>query len=478
MIERDLDPLDSAFITLEVPSAPLHIGAIIELEIGNDLDPRERYEHIKQIIAERIHEIPVLTRRIVRTPFDLAWPAVALDPEFDIDNHVIRRAVPSPGGEEELNALVSRVMSRELVPDRPLWEINVIEGLADGRFALIIKVHHALADGVSGAATFANLLDLSPEVRAPLPKTSDDGPPAALPTPFELLTRTLGELLKRPGAVAEAVAAGAEKAALALERTVAALNGQGEPVGEKISVLEAAMTSINGTPGYSKRFTRLRMPLSEVKRAAKSRGASVTDFVMSTVSGGLRRLFDERGEGLERDLIAFVPINVRRQGAEGELGNQISAMLVRLHADTVDPEDRLRLIAATQAYAAQRQREQNAKLLMNLAAAAGPTLMSAAGRTMAALELFDHLPPLANVTVSSVPGPSFPLWVGGHRMVTAAPFGPLMAGIALNLTVLSYEDNLEYGMLSCARKVPDLVALREYIADEADYYLKTPAPAE
>jgi WS/DGAT/MGAT family acyltransferase len=472
MIERNLDPLDSAFITLEVPSAPLHIGAIIELDVHDDLDPRERYEKIKSLIGSRIHEIPVLTQRIVRTPFDLAWPAVAEDPEFDLDAHVIRRAVPFPGGDEELDAVVGRVMSRELPPDRPLWELNVLEGLADGRMALIMKIHHALVDGVAGATTFAKFFDITPEVREPEPKagTTDQMLPA-LPTPMEMLSRTAGEILRRPGAFVEAVTAGVEKAAETIERL--ALHGSDlDDSPRSVSVLQAVRTSINGTPSYSKGFTRLCLDLGAVKGAAKERGAKVTDFVMATVSGGLKRLFDERGEELTRDLVAFVPINVRRDGTEGDMGNQISAMLVALRTDVEDPEERLKAIADTQAHSARRQKEQNAKLLMNLASAAGPTLMSAAGRTLAALELFDHLPPAANVVVSSVPGPPIPLWLNGYEMAHVAPFGPLMAGLSLNITVLGYSGNLEYGILACTRRIPEFQLLKEYIAEEAQFFLK------
>ncbi len=480
MTYRTLDPLDSAFITLEVPSAPLHIGVIIELEVDDQLDPRERFEIIKANVVDRLHEIPVLTQRILRTPFDLAWPLYAEDPEFDIDSHVIRRAVPSPGGEAELDALVGRVMSRELVPDRPLWELNVIEGLADGRSALVLKIHHALADGVSGAATFARLFDISRDVRSPEPTATARETPPPLPSPIEMLSRTASELLRRPGALVDVVTAGVERAADVLERVVRMTEENVDPEfgAHQPSILDAARTSINGTPSHSKKFTRLRMDLNEVKVAARQRGASVTDFVMATVSGGLKKLFDARGEVLTKDLIAFVPINVRRQGAEGDLGNQISAMLLALRTDLESPEDRLRAIAKAQSKSAEKQREQSAKLLVNLATAAGPTVASAAGRTLAALELYDHLPPLANVVVSSVPGPPFPLFLSGHRVATAAPLGPLMAGLALNITVFGYVDQLEYGMLGCSRRVPELNELRDYIAEEADYYIKTPVEVE
>jgi WS/DGAT/MGAT family acyltransferase len=476
MSYRSLDPLDSAFVTLEVPSAPLHIGAILELETDDDLDPIARYERIKACVAARLHEIPVLTKRILRTPFDLAWPVFADDPDFNLDHHVIRRAVPFPGGDAELDGLVGRVMSRELVPDRPLWEMNVIEGLADGRSAIVMKIHHALADGVSGAATFARLFDISPEIRPAEPRAVEPLAIEPLPSPIEMLSRSAGELLRRPGAIVEAFSTSLEVAVEAVERAArAALNNEVNELNvHQPSIFEAARTSINGTPGHSKTFARLIIDLNDVKTAARARGAKVTDFVMACVAGGLRRLFEHRGEELSRDLVAFMPINVRRSGDEGDLGNQISAMLVGLRADLDDPEDRLRAIAQSQAMVAEKQREQNARLLMDLATAVGPTLTSAASRTLTALELFDHLPPVANLTVSSVPGPPIPLWLAGYRVSTAAPLGPLMAGLALNITVLGYVDQLEFGLLACSRRVPDLYQLRDWIADEANYYIKSP----
>jgi WS/DGAT/MGAT family acyltransferase len=476
MTSKPLAPLDSAFVTLEVPGAPLHIGVVCELEVPDDgLDTRARFEGFRAIVASRIHELPVLTKRVMRTPFDLAWPVMVADPDFDIDDHVLLRSVPSPGGAEELEALVARVMSRELATDRPLWEMNYVEGLANGRAALLFKVHHAVADGVSAANTFANLFDLSPEIREPAPRT-DLTPIAPLPTPMELLARTTGEVVRRPLALLDVAVAGIERAADAIERLTEGLAGQVPDGADMPSVLAAPRTSINGTPGYAKKFTRLRVDLADVKRAAKSRGGSVTDFVMATVSGGLRRLFEARGEQYDKDLVAFVPINVRREGTEGELGNQISAMLVHLAATVADPEERFARIAAASKVTAHEQRAHSAKLLGNLANAVGPAVMSMAGRAIASLELFDQLPPIANVTVSSVPGPPFPLYISGHKLLSAAPLGPLMGGIALNITVLSYVDGLEYGMLACAKWLPEISALRDFVAEEARYLLDTPAP--
>jgi WS/DGAT/MGAT family acyltransferase len=162
-----LDPLDSAFLLLETPGTAMNIGAVIELDFGDVADPKERFELIQANVAARLHEIPVLTQRVVRAPLDMTWPILINDEKFDLDRHVVRVVVPSPGSPAQFDALISEFFSRPLSAQRPLWQLLVIEGLEDGRAALALKVHHALADGVSGAETFANLFDISPEVRPP-----------------------------------------------------------------------------------------------------------------------------------------------------------------------------------------------------------------------------------------------------------------------------------------------------------------------
>jgi diacylglycerol O-acyltransferase / wax synthase len=466
-----LDPLDSAFITLESPGAPLHIAAIMELDhpARGPVDPILTFEEIKALVSSRLHEIPKLTKRIMRVPFDLAWPFWVEDPEFDIDEHVLRRSCPSPGGEAELDALVGRIMATELPPDRPLWELSVVEGLTEGRTALILKIHHALADGVSGAATFAGLFDISENVRAPSPGDELDVVDAApLPTPLELLGRTAGELLRRPHALLEAIGAGIEQAAAVVERAMRPPEGEG---GVPTSLMAAAKTSLNGNPSHARRYARLHLDLAEVKDAAKRRDATVTDFAMCTVGGALRRLLESKGEPIERDLIAFMPVNVRQEGAEGDLGNRISAVLVPLHATELDSEERLAVLR-DESRARKGTESQSPRLLTNLAAAVGPLIASMAGQTLYDLELFNDLPPIANVTVSSVPGPPVPLWMAGRRVASAAPLGPLMGGIALNITVLGFGGFLEYGVLACAKRLPELTPLRDLLEDEANLLLK------
>ena len=475
MIQR-LGPLDSAFVLLEVPGSAMNIGAIIELDFGIVSDPKERFELIRRNIADRLHEIPVLTQRIVRAPFDIMWPVLVPDRRFDRDRHVARVALPSPGTSDQFDDVISDFLSRPLSTTRPRWQLLIIEGLQDGRAAAALKFHHSLADGVSGAETFASLFDISPEVRAPAPKVAagDDDEPS-IETPFALVRDGLRRLRERPALVLDIVTSWTVRLVSILRAViqVALVRGRNRATPGQPSIFEARRTSLNAAPQVEKVYHRTRVSLADAKRTAKIHGASVTDFVMAAASGALRRLLIERGEILKRDLIAFVPINVRGEGDTAEMGNQISGMLLALHADIVDPVERLMAIAKDSANTVGVQRQRRAKMFQDMPRLLGPLPLSVGGQLLSALGLFDHLPPIANLMISSVPGPPVPLWLSGHRVVSAAPFGPLLGPFSLNITVLGFEQNLEFGLLGSAETMPDLAVLRDYIFDEASILMGT-----
>jgi WS/DGAT/MGAT family acyltransferase len=463
-----LDPLDSAFILLETPGTAMNIGAVIELEVGDVADPKERFELIRGNIAARLHEIPVFTQRVVRAPLDMTWPILIHDEKFDLDRHVVRVVLPSPGSPDQFDAQISEFFSRPLSPQRPLWQLLVIEGLEDGRTALALKVHHALVDGVSGAETFASLFDISPEVRAPesMVEVGDDEP--TVTTSLGLLRQGMGRVRQRPQLILENLRSWGSRLyeiVRALIRVIV-IHGRRNATPDQPSIFEARRTSLNGAAGIEKSYHRTRVSLAEVKRAAKTRGVSVTDFVMATTSGALRRLLEDRGDVLKRDLIAFVPINVRGEGDTANLGNQISGMLVALHTDIADPEERLSAISADAEKTLGQQREHRAKIFQDLPRVLGPTLMSFGAKIVSAFGFFDHVP-MANLMISSVPGPPIPLWLSGHRVASAAPVGPLFGPFSLNVTVLGFEQYLEFGLLGCADRMQDLATLRDYMFEEA-----------
>jgi diacylglycerol O-acyltransferase len=462
-----LDPLDSAFILLENPGTSMNIGAIIELGSGEPHEPEERFALIKANIAARIHEIPVLSQRVVRAPFDMTWPILIKDRTFDLDRHVVRVALPTPGSPEQLDEYISDFLSRPLSPQRPLWQMLVIEGRANGNAVLVMKAHHALADGVSFAETFANLFDISPDVRSPGERVDDDEEPTVT-TSLGLLAEGLRHLRQRPPLLIENVASWGSRF-YEIVRALAAvvvIRGRRHATPDQPSIFEARRTSLNGSAGIEKTFLRARVPLADAKRAAKAHGATVTDFVMASTSGALKRLLEDREEVLKKDLIAFVPINVRGEGDTAELGNQISGMLVALHVDAEDRLERLRAISSDALKTVGEQRTHRAKIFQDVPRVLGPTLLSLGGKVVSAFGLFDHVP-MANLMISSVPGPPIPLWLSGYPVEAAAPYGPLMGAISLNITVLGFEGFLEFGLLGCAERMDDLAMLRDYIIDEA-----------
>lgn len=471
-----LDPLDSAFILLETSGTSMNIGAVIELDVGDVTDPVARFERIERSIASRIHEIPVLTQRVVRAPFDVTWPILVEDEKFDITRHVVRTALPTPGSPAQFDAYVSEFLSRALSPQRPLWQLLVIEGFEDGHVALVIKAHHALADGVSFAETFANLFDISPEVREPGPRVEMEDDEPTVITSLGLLRQAFARIRRRPGLLIEGVASWGSRLyeILRAVTTVISARGRRHATPSQPSIFEARRTSLTGASGIEKSFHRTRVPLSDVKRAAKARGVSVTDFVMATTSGALGRLLQGRGDVLKRDLIAFVPINVRGEGDTADLGNQISGMLVALHTDAHDREERLRAISADSERTRGVQRRHRAKIFQDVPRVLGPTLLSLGGKVLSAFGLFDHLP-MANLMISSVAGPPIPLWLSGYRVTSAAPFGPLLGSFSLNITVLGFEENLEFGLLGCADRMDDLANLRDFIFEEAMAYIEETA---
>lgn len=472
-----LDPLDSAFILLENPGTSMNIGAVVELEARSE-DPAERFDDLKSVIAARIHEIPVLTQRVVRAPFDMTWPILVEDDRFDLDRHVLRVALPAPGSDRQLDDFVSEFLSRTLSPQRPLWQLLIIEGLEDERAVLVVKMHHALADGVSFAETIANFFDISPDVRPPAARTDtlDDEP--TVTTSLGLLRQGIARLRARPHLILENLASWGSRLyeiirALA---SVLAVRGRRHATPDQPSIFEARRTSLNGAAGIEKTFLRTRVSLTDVKRAAKARGVSVTDFVMATTSGALSKLMDERGESLSKDLFAFVPINVRAEGDSADLGNQISGMLVQLHTEISDPEERVRAISHDSSKTVDEQRAHRARIFQDVPRVLGPTLVSFGGKLVSAFGLFDHLP-MANVMISSVAGPPIPLWLSGRRVVSAAPYGPLLGSISLNITVLGFGENLEFGILGCAEHMADLDRLRDLISEEAAALIEATPPA-
>jgi len=448
-----LDGLDSAFLAMETPTSQFHIAAVLVMDPPEGrrslFSPSTRFAQIRRQVAQRIHLVPAFRQRAVPVPFGLGHPVWADDPRFDLDDHLTRGALPAPGGLRELDQFVADVVSRPLQRDRPLWEMVVVEGLEGGRTALVAKVHHAILDGVSGASLLASFFDLGPRVPpTPLAEPAWDPPP--LPSAAQLLRRGTGSLARRQG-----VALSAWRRVLPAALGAAAERHRPGSVDGPVAPFSAPRSPLNGAVSTRRRYASLDVALGDVRQVRTAFGVTVNDVILACVGEALHHLLDRSGQLPDRSLVAMVPVSTRDQ-LDRRLGNRLSAFLVPLGTDLLDPVERLWAVAEASRTAKAHQARAGTRLLADMADVSAPAIVAGLARSAGGLGVYDRLPPLANVTVSSVPGPSFPIWCAGGRVAALRPAGPVAHGIGLNITTFSYEQTLSFGLLGCHRLVPGL----------------------
>ncbi|HSD80506.1 MAG TPA: wax ester/triacylglycerol synthase family O-acyltransferase, partial [Solirubrobacteraceae bacterium] len=330
-----LSPLDETFLHVEDDVTHMHLGSVARFE-----GPPPAYDDVLAVIESKLHLAPRYRQRVRFTPLAIGRPAWVDDPHFRLDYHVRRTALPAPGGDEELRRLVGRVMSHQLDRARPLWELWIVEGLADGCWGMISKLHHAMVDGVAASSLITVLMD--PERDPPRP---DPVPwtPAPEPRGVELVAGALADGARWPLREARSVARTARDPAgfgLLLAATLqglAAYAGIARP---------PEATSLNGAIGPHRRWDWARARLSDVKEIRTALGGTVNDVVLTAISGGLRALLESRGEPADRSLRSLVPVSVRAKDETGRYDNKVSAMFADLPVDVADPVARLGAVSA------------------------------------------------------------------------------------------------------------------------------------
>ena len=449
---KRLTGLDAAFLALETSSSHMHVASL------GIYDPSTAagaftLERLTKAYSGRMHLAPPFRRRLANVPLGLHHPLWIEDPDFDIHNHVRHTAIPSPGGPEELANLVGRLVAQPLDRSRPLWEIWLIDGLEGGNVGLLSKVHHAAIDGASGNELIVALLDLSPEIED---RGSDDWVPDHSPSDLELLTYAASSLARQPVRVAKALQRTAS-AALAVRRLGQESNAPVLPP----APFAAPRTSLNAalTPRRSYAYTSL--DLRQVKAVKHALGCTVNDVVLGICGGALKRYLEDRGEDPESPLVAMVPLSVRSDDERDTMGNRVSAMLTSLATDVDDPADRLDVIHTCMAEAKNQQSAIGADTLQEWTEFAAPALLGRAARFYSRMHLANSHRPLFNVTISNVPGPPFALYSAGAKLLANYPIGPIFDGGGLNMTVMSYLDQLDFGLLACPDVVGDIWGLAD-----------------
>jgi WS/DGAT/MGAT family acyltransferase len=448
MSPERLTGLDASFLYMETPTLHMHVAMAAVFDPAT-VPGGYSFGRVRQLINERIPLAPVFQRRLVEVPMRLGHPVWVDDPDFDIDNHLRRAALPSPGGMRELGDFAADVISRQLHRDRPLWEMWIVEGLEDGKIALVTKMHHSTIDGVSGAELLGILFDLTPEP-ADLPAVMDRHLDTRVPSGLELVSQAMVASLATPFGVGKMML-----------RTVRNILGvrqvrRDTTSGKGALPLTAPRTSINVAVHARRRVAFAAASLEDAKALKNKMGTTVNDVVLAMCAGALRSYLLAGDELPEIPLVSVVPVSVTPDVAELKGSNKVSSMFVQLPCQIDDPLERLQVIHDGTKGAKEEHKALGATTLQNWAEHASPNLFAAAARVYTGMKLADRHRPVANLVISNVPGPDFPLYMGGSEMLGMFPLGPVMDGMGLNITIMSYRGVLYWGFASDSRAVPRL----------------------
>lgn len=454
-----LSGLDASFLYLETAAQPLHVCSILELDTST-MPGGYTFDGLRDQLALRIRAMPEFRERIADTPFNLDHPVWVDDNDFDVDRHLHRIGLPSPGGRIELAGICGHIASLPLDRARPLWEMWVIEnvgGTSNGRIAVMTKVHHAAVDGVTGANLMSKLCTTEPDAPPPDPI---DGPGGG--SDLEIAVSGAVRFATRPLKLVNVVPNTVSTVVDTLRR---ARSGQTmtPPFAAPKTVFNANVTSHRNVA-----FTQL--DLGDVKTVKNHFGVKVNDVVMALVSGVLRTFLLEHGTLPENSLVAMVPVSVHEK-SDRPGRNQVSGMFSTLETGIEDPGERLKAIARANSVAKQHSSAIPATLLQDWTQFAAPAVFGAAMRVYASSRL-SGARPVHNLVVSNVPGPQGQLFMLGCEVKAMYPLGPIFHGSGLNMTVMSLSGNLDVGIVSCPELVPDLwdmadafdVALQELLA--------------
>ncbi|MBJ8345090.1 wax ester/triacylglycerol synthase family O-acyltransferase [Antrihabitans sp. YC2-6] len=443
-----LSGLDASFLYMETPTQLLNVCGLIELD-ASTIPGGYSFDALKQELGQRTRLIPAFRRKLHDSALNLDHPVWIDDTDFDIDRHCHRVSVHAPGDREALAEMCGHIASQPLDRSRPLWEMWVVEGLADGRIAIMTKMHHAGVDGATGASVMSQLCSLEPDAPAPDPSTARETGGAST---LELAVGGLLGVAARPFQLAKLLPGAVPVLPQWISR---ARRGDAMP-----APFTAPRTSFNGTITGHRSIAYAQLDLSEVKTVKKAFDAKVNDVVLTLVASALRMYLEDRGELPESSLVAVVPVSVHAKSNRPGT-NKVSSMFSQLRTDIDDPAERLTAIAEANVIAKLHQQAIDANMLQDWSQFAGPATFGVAMRLYSKLRLADRHPVIHNLVVSNVPGPPMPLYFLGARVTAMYPLGPVFHGAGLTVTVLSLENQLNVGLIACSELVPNLWSLAD-----------------
>lgn len=439
-----MSALDASFLHVEDAVSHMHIGSVGIFE-----GPPPRQDAVQDAVAAKLHLVPRYRQHVRFPPLALARPIWEDDRHFHLDYHVRRTALPAPGGDEELRTLVGRVMAQKLDRSKPLWEMWIAEGLSDGRWALVNKLHHCMVDGVSGTDLLSVIFD--DERRSPATHV-----PPWEPAPEQSTPRIVGSALAhRATSPYEGV-----RSLWSATRAPARAVGQAAELARAVTSLRAlarppAGTSLNGSIGPHRRWAWARGRLADVKAIRTEYGGTVNDVVLAVIARGFHDLLLGRGEGVEGRVVrTMVPVSVRTPAERGTYNNKVSAMFADLPVAVADPVERLATVRAQMQDLKESHQAVAGSTLTSLGGFAPSMLLALAGRVATRTPQRS-----VNTVTTNVPGPQRAIYFAGHRMLEYFPFVPLAGHVRIGVAIVSYDGALNFGVTGDYETAPDIHVL-------------------
>jgi diacylglycerol O-acyltransferase len=460
MAQQHLDrltPVDASFLHQEGPVSHMHIGGLTLVE-----GPPPSMDEFLEQIRRRLHLVPRYRHKLAHTALDSGRPVWVDDPSFNLEYHVRHTALPAPGRWSQLQELTARIFSQQLDRSKPLWEMWLIEGLEDDRFALITKTHHSLIDGIAGVDLATVLFDLSPDPPQ-IPNSGRAWQPHAEPGTAHLLAAGATGAVRTGLALVESALDAMTHPDRAWNRAKEAAEGVGEIVWAGLN--PAPETPLNVPIGPHRRFVGVRAELSDFKAVKDAFGGTVNDVVLAVVAGALRTFLMSRGRrtsGVE--MRALVPVSVRTENERGGTGNRIVVMRGPLPVYIADPLHRLRFVSNAMDGLKESKQALGAEVISGAQNFAPPTILAQASRLNFSTRLF-------NLIVTNVPGPQFPLYVLGREMLQAIPVAFLPENHALAIAIMSYNGQMNFGLLGDFDALPDIDTIGASIEEELSNFV-------
>lgn len=457
---KHLSGIDASFLHLETPEMPMHVGSlnIFDLPEGYEGD---FYEGVRAHIASRMHLASVFESKLAQMPFELSNPVWVDDNDIDLDYHLRRVVLSKPGTFKQLEQLVGRLHSSLLDRSRPLWEFYVIEGLETGQPAIYAKVHHAAVDGQAGVALAKALYDLTPEprqIKLPRRQRGNQYQLGVAELATAAMQNTVQQYVKLITTLPNAMRA---MASVAVPKF-------GEIAPTRLGLPKnwsfGPKTPLNVSITNQRSFAARSVSLDEVKQISKRAEVTINDIVMAASSSALRRYLADYGALPATSLTAAVPLSLREAG-NTDMNNQVTMMLVSLATDVADPLERLQAIKASSKSSKELTGSLKAAIPTDFPSFGAPWIMSGLALLFGRSKISDSIPPMANVAISNVPGANIPLFMAGAKLATYYPVSIPSHGVALNITVQSYNGSLDYGLTACRKAVPDVDDIADYVVE-------------